>query len=475
MRQSTRILFLISIFACWHINAFAQAPEPTAQPTTLQFNSVKTYSMVANFTATTADGYLVLKSTQPITDVPADGVTYQKGQGLATSKVLYVGANTIIPVKEMVENTTYYLAVFAYNGTGSNTNYLLTNPLTASVNTPVADPDMYYQGINPASSNFISDLHTLVNTHTMVAYTAYKSNIVPAIFERDTIGGQVAINCEYSNETTIYTPPFDFTTQEYNREHVLCKSWMKTAAIQGASNLINFAEGADYFNLLLTRSTPNQVRSNNPLGIVINTTSTYGESKYGVDNLGENVFEPKANRKGDAARALFYEMVCYDGLEGGWGLDELLSEAGEQDQNVLKLWHQQDPPDRWERTKNDYIFSLQQNRNPFIDHPEWVQCINFDSLMETNLCSQLSVNDQHQLLEPKLYPNPVYSEFTVDLPWFNNSIDIVITDLCGREVVKTKSESSTTTITTQHLSKGNYLLQLNTGNRVVRTRFVVSN
>lgn len=476
MRKQINVFLLLLPFLILNSELlFAQATEPAAQPTNLQFNSVKTYSMVASFNATTADGYLVLKGSQPVTDVPVDGTTYQKGQGLSTSKVLYVGANSIIPVREMLENTTYYLKVFAYNGTGSNINYLQTNPLTASVNTPASDPDMYYQGIDASSGNFVNDLHALINAHTMVAYTAYKSNIVPAIFERDTTGGQVVINCEYSNETTIYTPPFDFTAQAYNREHTLCKSWMQTATAQGANNLVNFAEGADYFNLLLTRSTPNQVRSNNPLGIVLSTTSTYGESKYGTDNTGNNVFEPKANRKGDAARAMFYEMVCYDGLSGGWGLNELLADAKDQDQNVLKLWHQQDPPDKFERTKNEYIFSLQQNRNPFIDHPEWVQCINFDSLLTTNTCANISVNDADNVLPVNVYPNPASSFITVEIPFVQNTFEISITDLCGREIIKQQTEATKTELNIRQLPAGNYVLKLSTGNQTAHKKLIVFN
>ncbi len=53
------------------------------------------------------------------------------------------------------------------------------------------------------------------------------------------------------------------------------------------------------------------------------------------------------------------------------------SDRSPQDVNLLLSWHNQDPPDQWELTRNDYTQSIQGNRNPFVDHPEYVNYINF--------------------------------------------------------------------------------------------------
>lgn len=471
-----KLTLTFSLFFAIISSVFSFATEPTAQPTALQFASVKAYTFVMSFTTTAADGYLVLKSDHVITDVPVDGTTYETGQGLSSCKVMYVGGNNILSVREVLEGSTYYFKVFAYNGTGSSINYLQTNPLSGTVNTPASDPGSYYSAIDSSSGSFLADLHTLINSHTMVAYTAYKSNIVPAIFERDTTGGRVVINCEYSNETTIYTAPFDFVAQAYNREHTLCKSWMQTAAIYGASNLINYTEGADYYNLLLTKATPNQVRSNHPEGIVVTVTSTYGESKYGKDSNGNTVFEPKDNRKGDAARAMMYEMVCYDGLQGGWGLNELLSEATNQDQNVLKLWNQQDPPDKWERTKNEYINSLQHNRNPFIDHPGWATCINFDSIVKTNFCGAISgIEDEVLNIGLNVYPNPANEMLNVELMSVElNLTEVSIYDIFGREMIKLESGSKQLAINTTNFTVGNYILKISINGKSACRKFLIA-
>ncbi|MEZ6021014.1 MAG: endonuclease [Planctomycetota bacterium] len=55
------------------------------------------------------------------------------------------------------------------------------------------------------------------------------------------------------------------------------------------------------------------------------------------------------------------------------GSNESVAYMGELD--VLLQWHAQDPPDAWEMARNDIVYSYQGNRNPFIDHPEWVDCL----------------------------------------------------------------------------------------------------
>ena len=453
------------------------AQQPSSQPTNLVFNSVKPYNFILSFTPSTADGFLILKSTHPITDIPVDGTTYQKGQGLTTCKVMNSNAGTSFQVREVVERTKYYFKIFAYNGSGGSINYLLSNPLTDSVITPAADAGNYFQGIDSTSASFIADLHYLINNHTMQTYTpGYANLLMPSIYVRDTIGGQEVINCEYSGETTVYTPPFGFVATDYNREHVLCKSWMQTAAIFVANNLINYAEGADYYNLLLSRSVPNVKRSNNPLGIVVNQSWTYGSCKYGTDNTGNNVFEPRADRKGDAARAMMSEMVCYDGLSGGWGLNELLSQAYQQDQNILKLWNQQDPPDKFERTKNACINSVQHNRNPFIDHPGWATCINFDSLIKTNLCGAASGVEQiFAEASVRIFPNPASQIFNLEIETLEFSdVEISVFDMYGRRILQSKITEPKTTFDLSKAEAGNYLLHISlNGQSAVRKLLVI--
>jgi endonuclease I len=456
------------------MSLLALAQEPAANPTNLQFNTVKAYSFNLQFTPSTADGFLVVKSDKPITFSPVDGTTYEKGQGVGGVKVVSTGAFSSVYVREVVENTLYNIAVFAYNGTGAAINYKQSAPLTGSVTSMGFNQDAYFASIDSSAGTFINDLHNVISPHTMATYSpGYKTLILPVIYERDTVAGKMVVNCEYSGVTTTYVPPFDFTAQAYNREHALPKSWMLT----GGNT--NNPDGADYHNLLLTRDVPNQTRSNHPLGIVVNVTSTFGGSKYGTDSNGNPVFEPQDSRKGDAARNMFYQMICYNGNGGIWGLDYLLTEATNQDQNVLKLWNTQDPPDKFERTKDEYIYSVQNNRNPFIAYPGWANCINWDSLVKTNLCGTISGMYNPTLnADVKLYPNPSDSHVTIDIvTGEKGSLEIELRDITGRPVYQQvedmQSVAAHILLPLSGLSAGNYIVSLKMNGRTMYNKLVI--
>ncbi|WP_432000583.1 endonuclease I family protein [Streptomyces sioyaensis] len=95
----------------------------------------------------------------------------------------------------------------------------------------------------------------------------------------------------------------------------------------------------------------------------------------------DDSFEPRDAVKGDVARMILYMAVRYDGGDGfpdlepndqvGNGTEPHIGKL-----SVLKQWSKQDPPDAFEKHRNQVIFDkYQHNRNPFIDHPEWVDAI----------------------------------------------------------------------------------------------------
>jgi endonuclease I len=155
---------------------------------------------------------------------------------------------------------------------------------------------------------------------------------------------------------------------DWNREHV----WAKSHGDFGTSP----GPGTDIHHL---RPTDMQVNS------------TRGNKDF--DNGGDAVpaapgnftdsdsWEPRDQVKGDVARMIFYMSVRYEGADGFADL-----EMNDQVNNgsapamgrlsVLLDWHAADPPDAFERNRNDVIFEdWQHNRNPFIDHPEWAGAI----------------------------------------------------------------------------------------------------
>lgn len=94
-------------------------------------------------------------------------------------------------------------------------------------------------------------------------------------------------------------------------------------------------------------------------------------------------FEPRNAVKGDVARMMFYMDVRYEGGDETGTPDLILrnfaptgSSAPEMGKLcVLLQWHIQDPVDSFESRRNNRIYEWQQNRNPFIDNPQWAQSI----------------------------------------------------------------------------------------------------
>lgn len=239
----------------------------------------------------------------------------------------------------------------------------------------------YYDGIDTSSSTFVNDLHRLIYNHTKLTYY---TTAVAEYAARDTVAGQKYIICVYTGERYVYTPPFSWGM--YSREHTWCHSWMPSYPSESGP------EYSDQHHLFPTnQNKANSVRSNHPFGIVVQVTNSYLEGKLGYNARGKLVYEPRNEHKGDAARALLYMALCYHGENGyDWSFRYLnqtrLPSLGEDSIEVALLlqWHAQDPPDAWERARNDSVYQYQGNRNPFVDHPEYVWLIDFYTMTKVS-------------------------------------------------------------------------------------------
>lgn len=123
---------------------------------------------------------------------------------------------------------------------------------------------------------------------------------------------------------------------------------------------------SDLHHLYPTDSNMNSSRSSYPFGEVEREKQRLkcDESKLGTTAQGGGIyFEPPENHKGNVARSLFYFAVRYQ------------SKIDSIQEDYLRDWHVNDPPDEEEKRRNDEIFKVQGNRNPFIDHPSWVELI----------------------------------------------------------------------------------------------------
>lgn len=449
-------LFLVSLHMA--------AQQPASQPTNLSFSNVKPYGFILSFTPSQADGYLVVRSLSPISFVPIDGVEYQKGQGIAPGmKVFSMSSTSAISLRETLEGTTYYFAIYAYNGAGEQIDYFNVNPLSGSITTPFSNPNSYYTNLSGNSPTFLNDLKTRLNNgRVFQSYTpGFLNTVTKNIYIRDTVDGKEVINCQYTGETKVFTPPFFWSSSsgEYTREHCLPKSWMFTGG-----NTDN-QDGADYHNLIpANHEKANGKRSNVPYGIVQNVTYQYLEGKLGTNSQGITVYEPRNSIKGDVARSHFYMMVCYNNNGGVWGYQSMPSLAPQQNQDLMKMWHEQDPPDAFERTKHEYIFSLQYNRNPFIDYPELADCINFNNMTLYAGCTIGLQNEENPFVSTTVYvyPNPVAEGefFQVVISEGKILTSYQLTDIQGRIVLqKNGQETGSVSIPTSGIASGVYTLQ----------------
>lgn len=447
------------------------ATEPTAPATNMTFTNVKSYRFQVNYTAATGspEGYVVLRRDDaPVTDVPADGQVYVTGDMVGSSKVSYVGNGTTFWANYIGASQDYYFAVFPYNGPGQYRNYLTATPATGTVTSAGSmQPANYYNSINTSAATFVSDLTTLTNPHTDKFYSNYGPYMVSLFWARDTTGGQRVVNCVYSGETYLYNEPFAWTI--FSREHSYCHSWMPTYPSSTGP------EYSDYFNLFpVNQNDANAIRSNYPLGEVVNVTYTYLGCKYGTDVNGRTVFEPREEQKGDAARAMFYMAVCYNNATDNWGFPNPISTSilYGQDQNLLKQWHYQDPPDAREIAKNDFLDSLQGNRNPFIDSVNYVCYIDFNDMSKINgpvlPCSNSSIDVQETYSANawmSVAPNPNHGQFSLNYSTDRSEeIEIRVMDLTGRVVYFQSTEVAkglnSIMLDLKELAAGSYTVQV---------------
>lgn len=171
------------------------ATEPGASPTALSFTNVSATGFTGNFVAPSPapQGYIVIAaaSTTTPTNQPVDGVAYVFAQNLGGAFVIYVGANTTFSVTWNAA-TTYSLAVYAFNGSGSTTNYRLALPATASVTTLALEPTAQPTAFVPSAQT---------NTSGTVSFTAASGS--PAGYIALRKAGSVATSTPVDG--TVYT------------------------------------------------------------------------------------------------------------------------------------------------------------------------------------------------------------------------------------------------------------------------------
>jgi len=258
-------------------------------------------------------------------------------------------------------------------------------------------PSDYYENIDLSETKeeIIVDLEKTISEN----YVSYDYDTINEYMkETDPILGEDSENTKYCRD--MYTgqkvsryndyDASDYPDGESKKNHVYDREhcWPKS---YGFPDYKNTPAGTDMHHIRPAMATINQSYHNNYFyGEMTNCTNVktlYGNSVG--DYNGEKIFEPSDEVKGDIARMLFYMSVRYrTASENQLALSLVNRKTGSAteteydgelgDLETLLKWAEEDPVSSIEIHRNEVIYKYQQNRNPFIDHPEYTYVI-FDS------------------------------------------------------------------------------------------------
>ncbi|MEX1191037.1 MAG: endonuclease [Brumimicrobium sp.] len=276
-------------------------------------------------------------------------------------------------------------------------NILLFICLSAFLNGFCQIPPGYYDSADGLSGEQLKEeLNNIIDNHVEFPYTSGGTDVWDILKEtdKDTIN-QNNVILLYSGWTLDGNQEYD-NGNGWNREHV----WAKSRGDFGTSP----GPGTDVHAIRPTDISVNSARDSRWFADCdeeyIDADGATGSYTSSTDFF----WEPRAEVKGDVARMIFYMATRYEGENGEVDL-EIVDYIPQNNYTNLPIhaklsdlyqWHLADPVDDWERNRNDIIYyDYQENRNPFIDHPEFVEEIWDEHL---NLESE-SLNTEKKLLK----------------------------------------------------------------------------
>ena len=267
-------------------------------------------------------------------------------------------------------NTNYNMKKFTH------LSLLLMLALLVGLTATAAAPSNYYNNAKGKSDQaLMAALHSIIKGHTKRSYDQLWTD-----FRTTDCNGSIIID-RYSDSQFTYNTDkcgnYSGVGDCYNREHSIPNSWWGGDDTDTAYT--------DLHHMFPTDGFVNSKRGDNPFGDCRSGT-TYGTGILGpcaTSGYSGTVFEVADEYKGDFARVYFYfatrymkRMSNYTSGKGNivftsssylglttWAINQLL--AG----------HRNDPVSALETTRNDKVYSLQHNRNPFVDNPELVEYI----------------------------------------------------------------------------------------------------
>ncbi|WP_421917807.1 endonuclease [Marinifilum sp.] len=239
----------------------------------------------------------------------------------------------------------------------------------------VSIEEYYQSATGKTGSELKTSLHNIIKGHTELPYTSSEYDVWDALDEADQDpDNENHIILIYTGKSIPKANKSKNNQQDYwNREHIWAKSHGDFGTDEGP--------GTDIHALRACDASVNSDRSNR---LFDNGGTAHNEATDCKYDDNDFTWEPRDAVKGDIARMIFYMAVRYEGENGRPDLeltDDLsYSTISNKDPLFGKLstlmdWNNQDPVDAAEKARNEKVYTIQGNRNPFIDHPEWVDDI----------------------------------------------------------------------------------------------------
>ncbi len=271
---------------------------------------------------------------------------------------------------------------------------------------PLEPPAEYYDSVDPSSrSTLRATLHGLIDDHQVFRYSHRSrpddNRHVVDTWDIIALADAHPENPErvldiYLNGTFDRQLRGKTTDPRYDREH----SWPKSLGFPDQTT--KNPAYSDCHHLFAAFRSYNGSRSNKPYGALDPDAERRKPTLENIGRGGSLTDEPDSSnysfgdvwqtwigRRGEVARAMFYLDVRYEGgpNEADLQLTEELADVeklnvwktgGDAFMGLLPVllqWHEDDPVDDLERRRNTVVFLFQGNRNPFVDHPEWVDVL----------------------------------------------------------------------------------------------------
>ena len=237
----------------------------------------------------------------------------------------------------------------------------------------------YYEGADGKKGAALkTELCKIVNPHTQRTYNQLWTDFRTTDKKEN---GKVWDMYSCKRDFTFGTDQAGSYSKEgdvYNREHSFPKSWFND----------EYPMYTDLFHLYPTDGWVNNKRGNDPFGEVgTNYTGSYedfskwGNAKADLGYTGK-VFEPNDEFKGDFARTYFYMVTCYESYKANTGQQRQITSwncpmldgktypgLSSWALTMLLRWSKNDPVSEKEIKRNEAVYGIQKNRNPFIDYP----------------------------------------------------------------------------------------------------------